>query len=101
PHKSLGIGAGFGPKVLDTDMYDEVIQISNDEAFEAARETAQKEGVLGGVSAGAAIAAAKKIAKKLGKGKKVLAILPDNGERYLSTALYQDRKSTRLNSSHV
>lgn len=89
PHKIQGIGAGFVPKVLDTDIYNEVIQISNEDAFEAARETAQKEGVLGGVSAGAAIAAAKKVAKELGKGKKVLAILPDNGERYLSTALYQ------------
>src|SRR5699024_5731791 len=89
PHKIQGIGAGFVPKVLDTDIYDDIIKISNEEAFEASRETAQKEVVLGGISAGAAIAAAKKGAKELGKGKKVLAILPDNGERYLSTALYQ------------
>jgi len=89
PHKIQGIGAGFVPKVLDTDIYDDIIKISNEEAFEASRETAQKEGVLGGISAGAAIAAAKKVAKELGKRKKVLAILPDNGERYLSTALYQ------------
>ncbi|HLS66794.1 MAG TPA: cysteine synthase A [Pseudogracilibacillus sp.] len=89
PHKIQGIGAGFVPEVLDTDIYDEVIQISNEEAFDAARETARDEGILGGISAGAAIAAAKKVAKQLGKGKKVLAILPDNGERYLSTALYQ------------
>src|SRR5690625_5305218 len=89
PHKIQGIGAGFVPKVLDTEMYDDVTQISNEEAFDAARETARQEGILGGVSSGAAIAAAKKVAKKLGKGKKVLAVLPDNGERYLSTALYQ------------
>lgn len=89
PHKIQGIGAGFVPKVLNTEIYDDVIQITNEEAFEAARETARKEGVLGGISSGAAIAAAKKVAKKLGKGKKVLAVLPDNGERYLSTALYQ------------
>lgn len=89
PHKIQGIGAGFVPKVLNTEIYDEVIQITNEEAFEAARETARKEGVLGGISSGAAIAAAHKVAKKLGKGKKVLAVLPDNGERYLSTALYQ------------
>src|SRR5690625_536604 len=89
PHKIQGIGAGFVPDVLNTEIYNEVIQISNEEAFEAARETARQEGILGGISAGAAIAAAKKVAQKLGKGKKVLAILPDNGERYLSTALYQ------------
>lgn len=89
PHKIQGIGAGFVPTVLDTDIYDEVIQIENEEAFEASREVARQEGILGGISAGAAVAAAKKVAKKLGKGKKVLAVLPDNGERYLSTALYQ------------
>jgi len=89
PHKIQGIGAGFVPPVLNTEIYDEVITIANEEAFEAAREVARKEGILGGISSGAAIAAAKKVAKRLGKGKKVLAILPDNGERYLSTALYQ------------
>ncbi|HLR42752.1 MAG TPA: cysteine synthase A [Pseudogracilibacillus sp.] len=89
PHKIQGIGAGFVPDVLNTDIYDEVIKVANEEAFEAARTTAQTEGILGGISAGAAIAAAKQVAVKLGKGKKVLAILPDNGERYLSTALYQ------------
>lgn len=89
PHKIQGIGAGFVPAILNTEIYDEVIQISNDEAFEASREAARNEGILGGISAGAAIAAAKKVAKKLGKGKKVLAVLPDNGERYLSTKLYQ------------
>lgn len=89
PHKIQGIGAGFVPDVLNTDIYDEVIKVANEEAFEAARVTAQTEGILGGISAGAAIAAAKQVAAKLGKGKRVLAILPDNGERYLSTALYQ------------
>jgi len=89
PHKIQGIGAGFVPKVLDTEIYDGVIQITNDEAFETSRTVAKQEGILGGISSGAAIAAAKKVAKELGKGKKVLAILPDNGERYLSTALYQ------------
>jgi cysteine synthase A len=89
PHKIQGIGAGFVPKVLDTNIYDDVITISNEEAFSAARETAKQEGILAGISAGAAIAAAHKVAKKLGKGKKVLAILPDGGDRYLSTALYQ------------
>lgn len=89
PHKIQGIGAGFVPKVLNTEIYDGVIKIANEEAFAASREAARKEGILGGISSGAAIAAAKKVAKELGKGKKVLAILPDNGERYLSTALYQ------------
>jgi len=89
PHKIQGIGAGFVPQVLDTDIYDEIVQVANEEAFEASREVAKKEGILGGISSGAAIAAARKVARQLGEGKKVLAILPDNGERYLSTALYQ------------
>ncbi|MFC3040960.1 cysteine synthase A [Virgibacillus xinjiangensis] len=89
PHKIQGIGAGFVPKVLDTDLYDEVVQVSNEEAYAAARETATTNGILGGVSSGAAVHAAKKVAKELGAGKKVLAVLPDNGERYLSTPLYQ------------
>ncbi|WP_102029559.1 cysteine synthase A [Salirhabdus sp. Marseille-P4669] len=89
PHKIQGIGAGFVPEVLDTKVYDEVVTVANEDAFTAAREAAKTNGVLGGISAGAAIHAAKEVAKKLGKGKKVLAILPDNGERYLSTPLYQ------------
>ncbi|MEH7390638.1 cysteine synthase A [Bacillus sp. JJ1503] len=89
PHKIQGIGAGFVPKVLNTEIYDEVLKISNDEAFEYARLAAKEEGILGGISSGAAISAALKVAKELGKGKKVLAILPSNGERYLSTPLYQ------------
>lgn len=89
PHKIQGIGAGFKPEVLDTTIYDEVLPVANEEAFEAARKVATTNGILGGISSGAAVAAALKVAEKLGKGKKVLAILPDNGERYLSTALYQ------------
>ncbi|AVQ97617.1 cysteine synthase A [Oceanobacillus iheyensis] len=89
PHKIQGIGAGFIPQILDTKIYDEVIRISNEEAFATSREVATTNGILGGISAGAAIAAAKKVAKQLGKGKKVLAVFPDNGERYLSTPLYQ------------
>lgn len=89
PHKIQGIGAGFIPAVLNTKIYDEIIQIDNDTAFETARLVAREEGILGGISSGAAIAAAIQVAKKLGKGKKVLAILPSNGERYLSTPLYQ------------
>ncbi|WP_419393153.1 cysteine synthase A [Cytobacillus praedii] len=89
PHKIQGIGAGFVPDILNTEIYDEVIQVTNDEAFEYARRAAKEEGILGGISSGAAIFAALKIAKELGKGRKVLAILPSNGERYLSTPLYQ------------
>ncbi|ASN03717.1 cysteine synthase A [Virgibacillus necropolis] len=89
PHKIQGLGAGFIPKVLDTDVYDEVIRITNEDAFATSREVAKNDGILGGISSGAAIAAAKQVAKKLGKGKKVVAILPSNGERYLSTPLYE------------
>ncbi|WP_273837077.1 cysteine synthase A [Guptibacillus sedimenti] len=89
PHKIQGIGAGFVPAVLNTDVYDEVIQVQNDQAFEWARKAAREEGILGGISSGAAIYAALEVAKKLGKGKKVLAVIPSNGERYLSTPLFQ------------
>ncbi|WP_270215671.1 cysteine synthase A [Enterococcus lactis] len=90
PHKIQGIGTGFVPKTLDTSVYDKVLSVTGDEAMETAREVGRKEGILVGVSSGAAIAAALKVAKELGKGKKVLAVVPDNGERYLSTALYQE-----------
>ncbi len=89
PHKIQGIGAGFVPNVLNTEIYDEIIQVSNEQSYETARKTAREEGILGGVSSGAAIYAALQLAKRLGAGKKVLAILPSNGERYLSTPLYQ------------
>jgi cysteine synthase len=89
PHKIQGIGAGFVPDILDTEIYDQIIQVKNDEAFEYARRAAKEEGILGGISSGAAIYAALKVANELGKGKKVLAIIPSNGERYLSTPLYQ------------
>jgi cysteine synthase A len=89
PHKIQGIGAGFVPGVLDTEIYDDIIKVGTEEAFAASRQVAREEGILGGISSGAAIYAALEVAKKLGKGKKVLAIIPDNGERYLSTQLYQ------------
>ncbi|KHD85040.1 cysteine synthase A [Heyndrickxia ginsengihumi] len=89
PHKIQGIGTNFVPDTLDKEIYDEIIRVKTDEAFGAARQAAREEGILGGISGGAAIYAALEVAKKLGKGKKVVAIVPDNGERYLSTPLYQ------------
>jgi cysteine synthase len=89
PHKIQGIGAGFVPDTLNTEVYDEVLTVQNEEAFDFARRAAKEEGILGGISSGAAISAALKVAKQLGKGKKVLAVIPSNGERYLSTPLYQ------------
>lgn len=89
PHKIQGIGAGFVPGVLDTNVYDEIIKVENEQAFDYARRAAKVAGILGGISSGAAIYAALETAKKLGKGKKVLAVIPSNGERYLSTPLYQ------------
>ena len=89
PHKIQGIGAGFVPSILNTEIYDGIIQVKNEDAFELARKAAKEEGILGGISSGAAIYTALQTAKKLGKGKKVLAIIPSNGERYLSTPLYQ------------
>jgi len=89
PHKIQGIGAGFIPDILDTSIYDAVITVENEQAFETSRRVAREEGILGGISSGAAIFAALKVAKELGKGKRVVAVLPSNGERYLSTPLYQ------------
>lgn len=89
PHKIQGIGAGFIPKILNPDMYDEVIQVSNDDAFNTSRQLARDYGILIGGSSGAAIHAALQVARKLGKGRKVVVIAPDNGERYLSTTLYE------------
>ncbi len=89
PHKIQGIGAGFVPDILNTQIYDEIITVDNEDAFETSRKVARMEGILGGISSGAAIFAALKVAKELGKGKRVVAIIPSNGERYLSTPLYQ------------
>jgi cysteine synthase A len=89
PHKLQGLGAGFIPSILNTDIYDEVITVENEQAFEMSRRVAKEEGILGGISSGAAVVAALQVAKKLGKGKRVVAVIPSNGERYLSTPLYQ------------
>lgn len=89
PHKLQGLGANFVPDILNTSIYEGIIHVATEEAFEYARRTAKEEGILGGISSGAAIYAALQVAKELGKGKKVLTVLPSNGERYLSTPLYQ------------
>jgi cysteine synthase A len=88
PHKIQGISAGFIPDTLDTKAYDDIIRVTSENAILTGRALGGQEGFLVGISAGAAIHAAIEKAKELGVGKKVLAILPDNGERYLSTALY-------------
>ncbi|MGM9967910.1 MULTISPECIES: cysteine synthase A [unclassified Rummeliibacillus] len=89
PHKIQGIGAGFVPEVLNTEAYTSIFPVENEDAFETARKVAREEGVLAGISAGAAMYAAIETAKRLGKGKNVLALLPDTGERYFSTPLYR------------
>lgn len=92
PHKLQGIGAGFVPDTLDTKVYDEVIRVSNDDAFAYGREFAQREGALVGISSGAALAAAVELAKRPKyAGKTIVALLPDGGDRYLSTDLFADK----------
>ena len=91
PHKIQGIGAGFVPDVLDTKVYDEIIPVDNDDAFQTGKEFGRREGVLVGISSGAAVWAAIELAKRPeNKGKTIVALLPDTGDRYLSTPLFAD-----------
>ena len=90
-HKIQGIGAGFVPETLNTEIYDEIIQVENEAAFEVGRRIARTEGVLVGISSGAALWAALELAKRPeNKGKTIVALLPDTGERYLSTAMFAE-----------
>lgn len=90
PHKLQGIGAGFVPDILDTDLIDEIITVKTEEAYAAARKSAVREGVLVGISSGAALHAASLLAKRPeNKGKRIVVLLPDTGERYLSTDLFK------------
>ncbi len=89
PHKIQGIGAGFIPDILDLDIIDEVITVENKDAIEIAKKLCGQEGILAGISSGANVWAAMEVAKKAGEGKTVLTFLPDTGERYLSTPLFE------------
>ncbi len=91
PHKIQGIGAGFVPDTLNTEVYDEIIAVENEDAFETGRTLARREGLLVGISSGAAVFAATKLAKRPeNKGKIIVALLPDTGERYLSTPMFAE-----------
>ncbi|TAN45046.1 MAG: cysteine synthase A [Nitrospirae bacterium] len=87
-HKLAGLGAGFVPDILNTKIYDEIIKVTDEDAAETTRQLAAKEGILAGISSGAAMWGALKTAEKLGSGKKLVVVLPDRGERYLSTGLF-------------
>ena len=90
-HKIQGIGAGFVPDVLDTSVYDEIITVENEDAFKTGKLIGRKEGVLVGISSGAALTAAIELAKRQeNKGKNIVVLLPDTGDRYLSTPLFAD-----------
>jgi cysteine synthase A len=93
PHPIQGIGAGFVPTILNTKVYDEVIQVTNGDAAETARRLAQEEGLLVGISSGAACWAALQVAARLGKGKRVITVFPDGGERYLTTGVFERKKA--------
>lgn len=91
PHKIQGIGAGFVPKVLDTDIYDEIIPVSNEDAFETGASIGKTEGILVGISSGAALYAALQLAKKEeNRGKNIVVIFPDSADRYLSTGMFEE-----------
>ena len=91
PHKIQGIGAGFVPDVLDTKVYDEIIPVTNEDAFAAGKEIGRSEGVLVGISSGAALWAGVDLAKRPeNAGKTIVVLLPDTGDRYLSTPLFAD-----------
>ena len=91
PHKIAGIGAGFYPGILNTGIYNEIITVTDDDAANMTRSLARDEGVFAGISSGAAAWAALKVAKRLGRGRRVVVIFPDRGDRYLSTGLFGDK----------
>ena len=99
PHRIQGIGAGFVPGVLNTDIIDEIIKVGSDDAGAMARRLASEEGLLVGISSGAAVVAALAVARRsANKGKLIVVVLPDTGERYLSTWLFQDLYSATAES---
>lgn len=100
PHKIQGIGAGFIPGVLNVNVYDEIFRVKNEEAYEISNELARTEGLLAGVSSGATVYAAIQVAKRPeNKDKRIVVVLPDTGERYLSTGLYQFEKKVEVHQS--
>ncbi len=89
-HIQMGIGDGLIPKILNTDIYDDICIVKDDEAIRTSKELASKEGIMCGISSGTNVAAALRLAKKLGRGKTVVTVLPDTAERYFSTPLFED-----------